>query len=163
MREFRVTGRFVLVSLIGFFLCIVAANAIFISLAVKTFPGEQVDKSYLQGVNYNDTIAARRAQESLGWKAAIGVARIGEDARIELTFRDRDGAPLADLEVSGMLGRPADNNDDRTLEFTAQGDGAYAALVKALPGGLWRLETQAQGFSGDERSTMKIETRIAIE
>jgi nitrogen fixation protein FixH len=163
MKEFRVTGRFVLLALISFFLCIIAANAIFISLAVRSFPGEQVEKSYLQGLRYNDTIAARRAQESLGWRASIAIARKGADARIELTIRDRASAPLSDLDVSGMLARPADNNDDRKLAFTRKGAGVYAVEIAALPRGVWRLETLAKGVSGDEVSTMKIETKITIE
>jgi nitrogen fixation protein FixH len=163
MSGFRVTGRFVLFSLIGFFLCIFAANAVFISLAVKSFPGEQVEKSYLQGLNYNDTIAARRAQDSLGWKASIAIARRGEDARIELTFRDRANAPLADLEVTGALARPADNNDDRTLVFSPQGAGVYAADMAALPDGVWRFEALAKAADGAANSVMRIETRITVE
>lgn len=163
MSEFRVTGRFVLFALIGFFLCIFAANAIFISLAVKSFPGEQVEKSYLQGLNYNDTLAARRAQESLGWKASIAVARKGEDARIELTFRDRANTPLADLEVTGALARPADNNDDRALVFSPHGAGVYAANISALPEGVWRFEALAKDADGAANSTMNIETKINIK
>ena len=163
MSQFRVTGRFVLFSLIGFFLCIIAANAAFITLAIRSFPGEQVEKSYFQGLRYNDTLAARRAQGALGWKASIAIAREGADARIRLTFRDRAGAPLHGLEVEGLLARAADNNDDRAISFEHLGEGVYSARVEALPDGLWRFEARAKDGADASASAFAMETKINIK
>ena len=65
------TGRGVLLWLIAFFGIIFATNAYFIMIAVKTFSGEDEQKPYLQGVEYNDTLARRAAQRRLGWRATM--------------------------------------------------------------------------------------------
>ncbi len=66
---FRITGWHVLAGMILFFSTIIAVNAVFISLAVQSFPGEDQRRSYVQGLEYNDVIAQRRAQAALGWTA----------------------------------------------------------------------------------------------
>ena len=38
----------------------IGVNATFITLAMRTHPGEDVPRSYYQGLNFNDTLAQRR-------------------------------------------------------------------------------------------------------
>lgn len=147
-REFRITGKHVLYTLIGFFLVVLAANVIFISLAVRTFPGEKEEKSYLQGLNYNDRLATRSEQAALGWKGTITVASLnGDEATIRLSFKDRAGAPLRGLRISGVLSRPATDANDTIVSFTPIGDGDYEVVVPAGKG-VWNLEGLAVDHAG---------------
>ncbi len=151
MSEFRVTGRFVLFSIVGFFLAIFVANGIFLTLAVKSFPGEQEEKSYLQGLAYNETLEARAAQAALGWTAELtGLQFAGDKAAIELTFKSASGEPISTLDLAATLARAVDNDHDRILEFRSMGGGRYIAAVDGLSPGAWRLQASATGAQGEE-------------
>ena len=150
MSGFRVSGRFVLFSLLGFFLVVFIANGIFITLAVKSFPGEQEKKSYLQGLAYNDTLEARAEQEALGWTAELTeLRREGDRAEIELTFKSASGEPISALALKGMLERTVDDDHDHFFDFEPQGGGRYLARVDGVSPGMWRLQATATGSGGE--------------
>ena len=109
--------------LVGFFGIIFATNAYFITAAVKTFRGEDEQKPYLQGVEYNHTLARRAEQAKLGWKATIGAHRLpsGEVRVDRHAAHSRDGAPETGAALTGELRHPADENRDRALHFTEIG------------------------------------------
>ncbi len=161
MTEFRVTGRFVLFSMIGFFLVIFVTNGIFITLAVKSFPGEQEEKSYLQGVAYNDTLEARAEQAALGWTAELTDLRLdSETAAIELTFKSASGTPLSALALNAVLSRAVDDDHDRAVEFVPMGSGRYVAEVGNVAPGSWRLQATARGAMGEE---FALEKRLTLK
>ncbi|MBL8551242.1 MAG: FixH family protein [Hyphomonadaceae bacterium] len=136
-------------ALAAFFLLVIAVNATFITLALRTFPGEDVRRSYLQGLHYNETLADRRAQAKLGWRASAILSTGASGPLVEVRIRDRDGAPLSDLELSGVLRRPATANADAQLAFVALGDGLYIAPAPSLAPGQWRLRAQARRRNGE--------------
>ncbi len=149
-REFHLTGKHVLGALIAFFLVILAANVIFIKFAVKTFPGEKEEKSYLQGLNYNERLAARQEQSALGWTATIDDASLNNGAVvIKLTIADRSGRPLNGLDVRAVLSRPTSATEDVALEFSPAGNGRYAATSPAGRG-VWSLEGSATNSANDQ-------------
>ena len=61
------TGRMVLLMLVGFFGVMLAVNFVFATYAVKTFSGLDSDNPYDSGLAYNKEIAAAKAQADLGW------------------------------------------------------------------------------------------------
>jgi len=158
---FRITGRHVLFGMIGFFLLIIAVNAVFITLAVRSFPGEQEEKSYLQGLNFNDRLEAREAQEALGWTVAIDKAeRDRAGAIIELVFKDKTEAPIYDLDIDGALLQPTDNDRDQTLVFSPAGAGRYTAYAENVTPGAWTLNARAVGNSNE---TFELSTKLYFE
>lgn len=158
--RFRITGRHVLAALVGFFLVIIAVNAVFLHHALRTFPGEKEKKSYLQGLNYNDRLAARATQEALGWSATIEEARLTDDlARIEILFSTARGAPLNGLSVSATLSRPASDREDQAIAFKTLGGGLYEAIMAAGPGA-WNLDGRAVNERGE---TFEFSSRLFLE
>jgi len=158
---FRLKGWHVLAMLLGFFALVAAANAIFITFAVRSFPGEEEEKSYLQGLHYNDRLAQRRAQEALGWSAEIASARLQDGvATIELIYRHADGAPIYGLDIGGLIGRPAGRADDQALVFTPASNGAYRVEIEGLRSGVWKLTAHAQNARGE---TFDLETKLVLE
>lgn len=139
----QIKGWHVLAAMLSFFGAVIAVNVIFMVFAFNSFPGEDVRRSYLQGLAYNDTLAERQAQAALGWRAAAELRPSITGAELIVIMRDRDGAPLDRLTLSGELRRPADDSMDRALEFVSRGDGAYAAALGELPPGDWRLRARA--------------------
>ena len=141
------TGRHVLYCLFGFFGVIFAVNAIFLTFALNTFPGESMKKSYLQGLHYNDILTERAEQAALGWRAEL-VEASGEGV-IAVRLFGADGAPLKGLAVNGELRRIVHSRDDRVLAFMAMGDGLYRASVDPLAPGAWSLTANAQNATGE--------------
>lgn len=140
------TGRRVLLWLGGFFGLIITANAIFITEAVKTFRGEDEQKPYLQGVQYNQTLAHRAEQAGLGWRASIDARRLpAGQVEILVELRHRDGSPETAAHLAGELRHPADENRDRTLRFSQISSGLYQATIQAAPGNWDVLVSNAQG------------------
>ena len=88
--------------MLGFFGVMFAVNGVFLYHAITSFPGEDVKKSYVQGLNYNDTLAARAAQAELGWTAEAGLQ---DGELLVFRLRDADGAPLSNYAVIGEMRR----------------------------------------------------------
>jgi len=155
-----ITGRHVLLMLVAFFAVIIAANAIFITVALKSFPGESQKKSYLQGIHYNDRLAERIVQDRLGWQAQItSVERNGDGAFIEMHLSDARNDPLRVLVSDAELRRPVHHHEDKQLSFRALGDGVYRSDIEALASGVWDLTAVAKN-ARDER--FDIRARIIV-
>lgn len=133
----RLTGRAVLIWLVAFFGVIAAVDGTFIATSVSTYRGEDEQKPYLQGVEYNATLARRAAQQRNGWTAHIALDRSGAGARIDVVLMDRQGRPKDVAGLTGELRHPSDENRDRPLRFHAQGGGRYEARVDGVARGAW--------------------------
>ncbi|MEO1251765.1 MAG: FixH family protein [Pseudomonadota bacterium] len=158
--HFEIRGKHVLAMMLGFFLVIVIANTIFITLAVRSFPGEQEKKSYVQGLRFNDELARREAQAELGWSVSVAKARLGMTGA-ELTLRfTEDDRPLNALAVDAVLSRPADDHQDQNLSFAPIGDGVYVAEAPGAGAGMWNLKARAVGPEGDE---FRFDTRLELK
>ncbi len=146
--RFEIRGWHVLAGMLAFFGAIIAVNVTFAVFAFQTFPGEDVRRSYLQGLNYNTTLADRRAQAALGWRSMTSLRPDPDGAVVEVTLLDRDGAAISGATVNGALQWPTTAQFDRALAFVPAGGGRYVARLGALEHGRWRLRAQAQGESG---------------
>mgnify|MGYP006277809243 FL=1 len=158
----RLTGRHVLFILLGFFGVLITVNSIFVFSAVKSFPGEDVPKSYLQGLSYNDTLAAREAQAALGWVAQAGTVDLPGGPALLVRLSEADGAPLIGLEVQADLRGLAREDADRTLTLIPSGPGEYAARLEGVPAGIWearihvsRPDEDTPAFSARKRLTVE--------
>lgn len=131
------TGRHML-ALVGlFFGVVIGVNAVMATIAAGTFPGLTVRNSYVASQNYNAILAAGRAQEEAGWRAALTV----EDGILRLALADAAG-PRRGLDVSARIGRPATSREDRLVRLAATGSG-YAA-DEPLPPGRWEADVEAR-------------------
>ncbi|MEO0400121.1 MAG: FixH family protein [Pseudomonadota bacterium] len=164
---FQITGPRVFAALAAFFAVIIVVNVIFVTLAVRSHPGEQEAKSYRQGVDYNRRLEARAAQTALGWRARIDAADLeGDEVAIVLSFFEKGGvgetAPrLYDLDITGVLMRPATAAHDTPLVFTPTSDGAYQAraALAATAEGVWRLSATAVN-AADDRFTFEMDIEL---
>ncbi len=127
----------------AFFTFMFVVNGIFLWTAITTFPGEDVEKSYLAGLEYNDEIARRTRQQELGWKAQVGLTGTGSELQVRVRLNTQDGEALAASGVQIELRHPANRNLDRVLELTSAGRGEYAASAADLPAGHWNVRVRA--------------------
>ncbi len=140
------SGRGVLLWLLGFFGIIISVNVWFVMASVRTFSGEDEQKPYLQGVEYNQTLARRAVQHSLNWQASVISSRVhGNIVRVMIQLRRPDGSPVSGLSLSGELRHPSDEGRDTPATLKEVAPGAYQATVGGITPGAWDLvaETRA--------------------
>lgn len=130
------TGRHVLLSLLGFFGVIFAVNGWFLYSALSTHTGVVANEPYRKGLAYNERIAAEDRQNALGW---IEEVHAGRDGRIVIELKQATGSAVRNLVVTGLIGRPATVEYDRKLSFVEK-DGVYVADAGALGEGNWMVD-----------------------
>jgi nitrogen fixation protein FixH len=137
MRE--LTGRHVLAITVSAFAVIIAVNLTLAWQAVKTFPGLEVQNSYVASQGFN---ARKAAQEALGWQ----LDPTYKAGRIDLAFTDRDGLPVQVTSLEVLVGRTTTTAHDAWPEFTMMGDVYSAPLV--LDRGKWMVKVTAEAPDG---------------
>lgn len=146
--HYEVRGWHVLAVILAFFAAIIAVNVTFAIYAVQSFPGEDVRRSYLQGLRYNDTLAERRAQAALGWNAAAMLREGAGGALLEVSLNSRDDVGIDGASVVGALEWPTNSQFDRALTFEPLGNGRYVARLGELTPGRWRLRARGESSTG---------------
>jgi nitrogen fixation protein FixH len=152
------TGRSVVVILGLFFGVMFIANGALIYTALSTLHGEEMENSYDASQAYNRQIAAARAQNALGWVADVDTRQEGGGARVVAEFRDRNGSPVAGLEVRARFVHPFDRSADREAPLVSDGE-AYEGVAGPLHAGRWTLVIEARQdgqvkFTSDNKITL---------
>jgi nitrogen fixation protein FixH len=143
------TGRAVLVWILGFFAVVICVNAAMAWLAISSFSGTVVDSAYRAGQDFNHEIEAARAQAARHWAVSVDVARTAEGgAELRLTARDGDGQPVGGHHARVELQRPADRRGDVVLELNEAGGGLFTGRVAALEAGQWDVVIAIEGRDG---------------
>lgn len=135
------TGRHVLIITVSCFAVIIAVNLLLAWQALRTFPGVEVQNSYVASQGFNTRLAEQRA---LGWQARVEVA----PGELRLFLTGPDGAPARVAAVEGVLGRATTTAQDSHPAFQPI-PGGFAAPVDLAPGN-WNLRLVATAPDGTE-------------
>lgn len=153
----QITGRHVLFTMLGFFGFIIATDAYLVYKAVSTFGGIETQDAYRKGLAYNERIADERAQQALGWTKD---ARL-DKGELRVSIRDQNQKGVENLRITAVVGRPATNAQDRTVELTQIGSGEYAAALGEVEPGIWVATMEArEGQSGSDRVVYQSKVRL---
>lgn len=155
------TGRKVLLIFLGFFGAVFAANGIMMVIAARTFDGVVVEDAYRKGRDFNQTLAAARAQDALGWSVDFGDAAMDTPTERLVTARlfDETGAPLRGFDVAISYFSPVEEEEDRSVTLAALGDGLYQGRISLPRAGRWQMRLQA-GVGEDVRYQLRKEVMI---
>ena len=158
-KPFRLTGWHVLAMFGGLFSIMLAVNILFVVLALKTFSGE-TDHAYINGLKFNETLAANARQAELGWTMSLGLERpTGGGAILEARLTDRNNQALRGALISGTIGRTTDANEDQALRFTETAPGIYRAVIHQIRPGRWKFSASAKLDGAPQFST---ETTLSL-
>jgi len=100
----ELTGRMVLMILLGAFGIILAVNMTLLYSAVKTFPGLEVKNSYVASQTFDDRAIAQRA---LGWAPEVKYA----NGQMNLSFF-ANGEFIFPEVIDVRVGRPTHGRED---------------------------------------------------
>jgi nitrogen fixation protein FixH len=130
---------------VAFFGVVFAANGAMVAVAVATWTGMSVEGSpYDRGLAYNETLAAARAQEALGWR--VGFEFESHDptgGALDFTLADRAGHPLPGALVRARFVCPSHQGHDFELDLPETATGRYGAEVELPLPGLWEVRVRA--------------------
>ena len=145
----ELTGRAVLLWLVGFFAVIFAVNGVLVQAATSTFRGLETESSYKAGLMFTADVDSAQRQEDLHWQidGKLLRDRAGETV-LEFSAHDDKGAALTGLTAVARLAHPADALLDRKIELKSTGAGLFRGKADAQPG-QWELIVDL--FRGDER------------
>ncbi len=148
----ELTGRTVLAWLVGFFVVVASVNGVFIYAGIKSWPGLVSEHSYEEGLAYNQTLAAARANAAMGWTARLDY----RDGRAMLMLTDRDGRALDGMKVEAVFTRPLGQTAEVATTLSSFGGGRYAAAVALPMPGQWEMAVTVDGARDRFRATERV-------
>jgi len=137
----ELTGKHVLIGFVTAFGIIISVNLLMAYSAVSTFPGLEVDNSYVASQKFDERKAA---QEALGW-----TVRASHSAGIlTLSITDEAGAPVEVAALDATVGRATHVQDDVRPDFRFDGSEYFATVP--LGDGNWNIRMTARAQDGTE-------------
>jgi nitrogen fixation protein FixH len=130
----QLTGRGVLLCLLGFFGVVFAVNGIMIRAAVSTFSGVETSSSYQAGLAFERDAVAAHAQDELHWQVKANIRPVAGAILVEVDARDAAGRPLSGLEARVVLHHPTDGRADQTVAVSEDTAGHFRGTTTAAAG-----------------------------
>ncbi|MEI9806172.1 MAG: FixH family protein [Pseudolabrys sp.] len=130
----ELTGRAVLLWLVGFFAVVFAVNGVLVQAATSTFGGMETSSSYKAGLIFEAEISSAEQQEARHWQVDGKLKRdkAGE-AVLDISARDAQSAVLSGLTAEARLAHPANATLDQTIAMTPSGAGVFHGEAAATP------------------------------
>lgn len=148
-KPYEVTGRTVLIWLVGFFGFVFAVNAIMVKAATSTFGGVETSSSYKAGQMFEQEVARAERQDARHWRVGGTLVRASSgEAVLDITARDEKGAPITELTAKARLAHPADERLDHVIKLARIGAGDFKGEADA-GAGQWELIIDL--YKGDDR------------
>jgi nitrogen fixation protein FixH len=129
----------VLLTAVGFFGVVFAANGIMVFEALSTMTGTDTDSAYQAGRMFEHDVAMARAQDARHWQIDAKVTPEVDGARrITIVARDATGKPLGGMALAAVFERPTDRRLDRTVAVAEDSPGNFFGTAE-IPAGQWDL------------------------
>lgn len=139
---------------------VIAVNAGFILMAIKSNPGLVDNKYYDHGRNYEQNILKQNAaRNSLGLEAKFETPEhitIKQPGVFRFSAIDKHGLPFAKAEVSVTAYRPSDAAADFVVQMHNIADGLYQADISFPLKGTWDLIVKVKRGEDNAELTRRI-------
>jgi nitrogen fixation protein FixH len=122
-----IRGVHVAMMMVAFFGVIIALDALFITFAIQSHPGEKVKNSYVLGLEYNKELAKQAEQRTLGWTLEAGL--VDDDASLLVRLTDAAGEPLEGMGVTVRMHVAGVRNDLAPVSLAERAPGEYAVAA----------------------------------
>ncbi len=121
---------------------VVCVNFFMVSMAIVTNPGLVIDDFYEKGKNMDQTLAAQKRMDEMGWQLQVGLPDLkeGKSERITLMVLDKQGQALNVDTAILYYYRPSDRKLDGEQVLTSTGViGEFEADFSLNTKGKWDL------------------------
>lgn len=126
------TGKHMLAVMIGFFAVVLTANMTMVYFARSSWTGLVVANSYVASQEFNENTRKMEAMAAVDVHPVVSFT--GGTLRVTLLTRAGEAIPAHGVRIT--LGRPSDENEDRTVDLAEQAPGTYEA-AQVLGNGQW--------------------------
>ncbi len=119
----------------------IAANVWIVRVANRD-PSVAVEPDYYQkAVHWDDELAQRARNDSLGWRLTPALHDTGTDAAgtLDVTLEDHGGTPLSGARIAVVAIHNTRASRPITLLLRDEGRGAYRAAFPGWRRGMWEL------------------------
>ncbi len=159
-KDYELTGRHVLLWLIGFFGLVFIVNAVLVRAATSTFGGLDTPSSYKAGLMFEGEIAKAERQQALRWQVdgKLTRDRAGETV-LDISVRDAQGQPVTGLTADATLAHPTDARLDQIIHLVKGGAGAFHGEAQGHPG-QWELIVD---FYRDHERVFRSRSRVSLK
>jgi len=137
------TGWHMAAVMVLFFGTIISVNLVLAYQANMTWTGLVVKNSYVASQEFQENTDAKREQLTLGWKAETRY----DNGQFEIMLHDRAGREISNVQTAVKLGRPAHENDDRSMVLKETAKGRYVSETE-LGSGIWQADITVAGPTG---------------
>ena len=153
----KLTGKHVLLSLIGFFGVIFAVNGAFIYYAAKSWTGLDIDNSFVHGLSFEEDI-----QEAHEWKVEIDPKDLGNDVvRLNVIIERIDGKSGTPYSMDAEVRRPVVANYDQDIQLTRTAARHYVGDVQVAGRGVWQI--RVRGRNQDKAVLFRADKRLFLK
>lgn len=125
---------------VAFFVVLAIIDGIFVIIATSTHTGVITENAYKKGLNYDQVVAASKAQEALGWQGAISL----DGTLLTFSLTDKNKAAIEGAEVTAYMVRATQAGYDFSLPLEAKGNGVYSQQVVFPLKGQWDVRIAAK-------------------
>lgn len=146
-------SRWIPWAFVGAMSLVVVVNMVMAYLAISTFTGVTVPRSYERGRAYDTVLAEAARQDALGWSAEVTLA----GGALRVTATDLDGRPVHG-RIEGVLLRPLEGRE-LPLVFTPTGGGRWSAEVQPPQRGQWDVRLT---LFGPQEAALDIRRRVIV-
>lgn len=118
-----------------FFVVLAILDGIFVTIALSTHTGVVTENAYQKGLEYNQTLAASKQQEKLGWH---GTATFAQPS-LSFSLKDANGRAIQGAIVTAYISRATQGGHDFQAVLADGGDGTYSRNITFPLKGQWDI------------------------
>ncbi len=131
-------GQKFLIILLGFFIVMCCANAVFVYFALTTYAGTVTERPYEKGLDYNNVIAASAAQKNSDILSDYNYG----DGHYAVILQTKEGKPIDNAIVKAKIIRAIKSGSDFDIDLVHKGSGRYETPINPPHAGLWIAKTK---------------------
>jgi nitrogen fixation protein FixH len=135
---------------------LVTIQGILFSLS-RSDPSFAVEPEYYQkAVAWDDEMAQRSVNATLGWKSSAQIIAQGRDANLYLTLQEPNGSPLTGASVQATVFPNARALQRENVQPRETEPGVYTAAIPFLHQGVWEVRLTASRAKETYTQTLRI-------
>lgn len=121
------------------FMVIFAVNGYMVYEAISTHTGVVESNTYKKGLAYNDVIAAKNAQDKLGWSSSLNF----DGQIITVSLLDANSNVIKGADIDVYFSRPTQAGYDFKAKLISDANGKYSSKIDFPFNGLWDARLSA--------------------